>query len=83
MLQRTRTVNGVEGVATSEYFNALRAMNFISTYSMSWSIKLSEVDYDLELMIEHAKEIVNERGYQELRVTDSLAKGFIELNVTK
>lgn len=34
MLQRTRTVDGVEGVATPEYFNALRAVNFITRQNM-------------------------------------------------
>lgn len=83
MLQRTRTVDGVEGVATPEYFNALRAVNFITRQNMDWSIDpKAERDYEIEEMIEHAKEIAAERGL-ELTIKTNEFSGFIRLDVIR
>lgn len=73
-LQRYRTVEGVEGVATPEYFAALQAVNFMERHGFGWILSKGEDD---SLMIEHAKEIAEERG-KVIKVSTKLS-GFLEL----
>ncbi|KFM92973.1 hypothetical protein [Paenibacillus macerans] len=78
-LKRTRIVDGVE-CSTPEFFEAIRAVNFITRYKFNWAINPKEVrDYDLEQMIEHARIIASERGLRLAQKTG--LTGFIQLDV--
>ena len=62
MVNRTRIEDGIEA-ATSEYFDALRAVNFITQQNFSSAIDPKEErNYNLDEMIEHTKVITSERG---------------------
>lgn len=77
-LQRYRNVDGVEGVATPEYFEALRAVNFMERHGFGWTLQKGE---DYSLMIAHANEIAEERG-KVIKVVTKLS-GFEEMELVE
>lgn len=76
-LQRHHIVDGVK-VATPEYFEALRAVNFMERHGFGWTIDKA-AEYSSDLMIEHAKEIAAERG-KAIKIVTKLS-GFDELGL--
>lgn len=79
-LKRTRILDGYE-VATPEFYNAVRAVNFILRNQTPWAIDPNEKEFSNLEMIEHARQFAYEKGYRLVEKKNLI--GWTELNLEK